>query len=637
MGVVLSIGQGEFRLPEKGLRYTPTEVRASSWESLGELRQAPTVVVLLPSQRPVLQAVAQAAGRCPGAEIILLLETQEDAGEVGLTLARSPDVPRETWLVRHHDAVSLAVALNGAHDRRFEVEDSTDLLPRAWDFLEVHRDSLALLPEDPVRAWLVPTEPGARSYQEMALTQGRWSSYLGRLAHDCRAFFSVGGSLSQAVQSGLIFLHDCYSLAPDPDQAGELRVLTARLTETCLMVRSTSEALDAYKERLSESRLRLAVEAAPGGVIMTDRRGKIVLVNGHTEVLFGYSRDELLLSTVDRLVGGGAAKLHARHREDFFRAPSPRPMGAGRSLLGRRKDGSEFPLEIGLTPIDTVEGRMVLAVVIDITERHQAREALEHSLEALKRSNADLAQFAYVASHDLQEPLRMVASFTQLLLERYRGRLDERADRYLNFAHEGAVRMQQLVSALLSYSRLDTAAREPVLVDSKEALDRVLRGLDTAVQECGATVTVGHLPQVRFEPGRLAMVFQHLISNALKFRGSRPPVVEVGCSIDRTEARFHVRDNGIGIDKDHAGRIFQMFQRLHERGQFPGSGVGLAVVKKVVERHGGRVWFESEPGKGSTFLFTVPGCQSTQRRPVDTFAGLPPDVTRPQESSRHER
>ena len=226
--------------------------------------------------------------------------------------------------------------------------------------------------------------------------------------------------------------------------------------------------------------------------------------------------------------------------------------------------------------------------------------------EELQRSNDDLAQFAHVASHDLQEPLRMVVSYTELLAEHLKGGLDAKAEKYIKYALDGAKRMQQLVKDLLAYSRVDSQGQKPFKIDSRIVLKKVLDSLKIAIDENHAMVICGKLPTVPADAGQLAQVFQNLIGNALKFHGDRPPRIHIGAKRSNGSWQFYVEDNGIGIDKQYGELVFQMFQRLHERGRYDGSGIGLSIAKKIVERHGGRIWFESEADKGSTFYFTMP-------------------------------
>ncbi|HZQ20336.1 MAG TPA: ATP-binding protein [Terriglobales bacterium] len=239
-------------------------------------------------------------------------------------------------------------------------------------------------------------------------------------------------------------------------------------------------------------------------------------------------------------------------------------------------------------------------------ERARAQEQLAQKVEELARSNCDLEQFAYVASHDLQEPLRMVAAYTQLLAERYRGKLDDSADRYIGYAVEGATRMQALLEDLLAFSRVgrNGFVRKPI--HANVAVDEALRNLTIAIKEQGATVTRGTLPTIVADRVHLVQLFQNLIGNAIKFRGQEPPRITIAAEKQGEEWAFSLSDNGIGIAPEHRDFIFKMFQRLHTRAEYAGNGVGLAICKKIVERHGGRIWVESELGHGSTFRFTFP-------------------------------
>jgi PAS domain S-box-containing protein len=351
-----------------------------------------------------------------------------------------------------------------------------------------------------------------------------------------------------------------------------------------------------------EAQFRAVVESAPSGMLMVDRAGKIVLVNKEIERLFGYPREELFGQPIELLVPVRFRSDHPGSREGFFKSPQIRAMGAGRDLFGLRKDGHEVPVEIGLNPLETEDGTFVIASVVDITER-------KRSEDELKRSNEELERFAYVASHDLQEPLRMVGNYVELLARRYQGRLDPDADEFIGFALDGAQRMQRLIEDLLAFSRVGTrgAALEPT--DMNTVLAEALSTLKLAIEESQATVTHDPLPRVRADANQLQHVMLNLVSNALKFRGAEPPRVHVSAAPNNTHWLFHVQDNGIGIDPAYFERIFVIFQRLHGRAEYPGTGIGLAISKKIVERHGGRIWVESSPGLGSTFCFTLPALE----------------------------
>jgi light-regulated signal transduction histidine kinase (bacteriophytochrome) len=248
----------------------------------------------------------------------------------------------------------------------------------------------------------------------------------------------------------------------------------------------------------------------------------------------------------------------------------------------------------------------VMATVIDITARKRAETTLAQHRDELERSNKDLEQFAYVASHDLQEPLRAVAGCVQLLKKRYHGQLDERANEYIGHAVDGAKRMQSLIDDLLTYSRIGRAESSHRAVSCADALTVALKNLSVSVQESGAQVTWDVLPVVAGEAVQITMLLQNLLANALKFRKpSENPRIHIGVVRDGTRATFSVSDNGIGISQEHFERIFGVFQRLHTRSEYPGTGIGLALCKRIVEHRGGRIWVESKPGEGTTFRFVL--------------------------------
>ena len=276
-----------------------------------------------------------------------------------------------------------------------------------------------------------------------------------------------------------------------------------------------------------------------------------------------------------------------------------------------KRGATDYVLKDGLARLPEAVRRALLEKRL-LRSRRQAEEDLARKVEELARSNADLEQFAYVASHDLQEPLRMVAAYTQLLAERYRGKLDENADKFIGYASEGALRMQSLIQDLLAFSRVGRNGSGRV--DCNAVIEEVLMTLGPAIQESGAVVTPAALPEVWANRSQMAQVFQNLIGNAIKFRGKEPPAISVQAEKAGQHWLFSVNDNGIGIAPEYAENIFVVFQRLHGRTEYPGNGIGLAICKKIVERNGGKIWLETRAGhssehssdRGSIFKFTMP-------------------------------
>ncbi len=374
------------------------------------------------------------------------------------------------------------------------------------------------------------------------------------------------------------------------------------LHQTDVERRRAEEAL-----RRSERLFVQLFELAPDGLVVVDAGGRITRVNAQTEKLFGYGRDELLGQPMEILLPERYRGRHVSQREGYMKEPRQRPMGAGLELWGRHKDASEFPVDIMLSPLQTSHGCQVLSVVHDITARKRDEERIRRYAEDLRRSNQELEHFAYVASHDLQEPLRTVASFAQLLSRRYQGRLDADADDFLGFMADGAARMQTLINDLLAFSRVGTRGKPFEPVPCEKVLQAALANLELAIAESGAVITHDPLPTVLADESQWVQLLQNLLGNAIKFRRpAETPRVLLGVARQPGAWHFSVRDNGLGIAPQYFERIFIIFQRLHSRDTYPGTGIGLAICKKIVERHGGRIWVESEPGHGATFHFTIP-------------------------------
>jgi PAS domain S-box-containing protein len=367
-----------------------------------------------------------------------------------------------------------------------------------------------------------------------------------------------------------------------------------------------------------EGRYRGLMEAAPDGIVVVNRDGEIVLLNARAESQFGYHRDELLRQKVTNIIPEGFAERLIADGTRTAAEALAQQIGTGIELNGLRRDGSEFPIEIMLSPLESDEGILVTAAIRDITVRKaadkhlaqvvDAEKRLAQMVEDLSRSNEELEQFAYVASHDLQEPLRIVAGYTQLLSKRYKGKLDSDADEFIAFAVDGANRMQHLIQDLLVYSRVGKRGLELLDISSEESLHQAVINLRGAIEESGAAVTHDPLPRVMADEMQLIQLFQNLVGNAIKYRRPGVPTVHISAARNGgTKWIFSVRDNGIGIEPQFFERIFGMFQRLHKREEFSGTGMGLALCKKIVERHGGSISVESQPGQGSTFRFAVAG------------------------------
>ncbi len=375
------------------------------------------------------------------------------------------------------------------------------------------------------------------------------------------------------------------------DATGRMRSILS------LVLDVTDRTLAETALRESERRHRRFYESGLVGVIYWDMAGRITDANDRFLEMTGYSREELTTGTIDWM-----AMTPPEHRQlDEASMAELKASGVNRVPFEKeyiRKDGTRVPVLVAGAMLDEAR-REGVAFVLDVSKRKQAEDDLRRSLE-------NLEQFAYVASHDLQEPLRMMASYSQLLERRYRDRLDADAREFIGFIVEGATRMQRLLSDLLAYSRVGRGDRRPQRVDCNAALRLAVESLGPRIEESGAVVTSDVLPVVTCAESELVQLFQNLVGNAIKFRGPETPRVHVGAVKEEGEWVVWVKDNGIGIEPRYADRIFQVFQRLHTREEYPGTGIGLAICKKVVESLGGRIWFESEPGKGSTFRFTVP-------------------------------
>jgi PAS domain S-box-containing protein len=376
-----------------------------------------------------------------------------------------------------------------------------------------------------------------------------------------------------------------------------VRERTADLEQANLAL--TREVAD--RER-AEEHFRRALESLPNGMLMVDASGVITLANDAAETIFGYAKQELIGQPIERLIPERFRAAHPIQRAGFLAEPAARAMGAGRDLFGRRADGTEVPVEIGLNPIQTDEGWFVLSSVVDITERKRAEWMLQAKNQELQRSLQELDEYAHVVSHDLKAPLRGIISLSTWISEDCAELLPPRAQEQLDMIAERTRRMGDLIDGILRYSRVGRARTAPEAIDAGELVRDVIDSL-AAPEEIRVRMDAG-LPTVSFDRTQLRQVFQNLLSNAIQHLGRPGGEVVVSCRVEPQAFEFSVRDDGVGIEERHHARIFRIFQSLEPDRHT--TGIGLALVKKIVEAHGGAIWVESQPGAGATFRFTVP-------------------------------
>lgn len=376
--------------------------------------------------------------------------------------------------------------------------------------------------------------------------------------------------------------------------------------------------------RRSELRFRSLLEAAPDAMVICRENQEVVLTNSRTETLFACSREEIVGRQISSLVPEWQPPVCSIGQEDLqyaFPSTSTKP----HEWQATRKDGTIFPVEVSTSPLSTEEGLLIISAIRDISlrkqieaERAEAEESLRllnvhleervtKRTEQLQRSNEELAQFAYVASHDLREPIRTMALYTQLLRKRCGDALPEPGREAMTFIVESARRMEMLVQGLLQFCQIDNGEMESFATISADvALTHALSNIHASVKDSAATITWDTLPDVEADQPQLISIFQNLLTNAIRYRApSRVPSIHISVTSKETEWLFAVRDNGIGIEPQYMERIFGIFKRLHGS-ENPGAGIGLAMCRKIIHRHGGRIWVDSKPNEGSTFYFTIP-------------------------------
>jgi len=359
--------------------------------------------------------------------------------------------------------------------------------------------------------------------------------------------------------------------------------------------------VDITERQQAEERFHLAVESAPNAILMVNQYGSIVMVNSQAENYFGYQRAAMIGESVDMLVPVRYAELHPAHRAGFFSDPQMRDMGVGRDLHALRSDGSEFPVEIGLAPITTAEGTFVLATIVDITERMQTEEEMH-------RLNKELESFAYSISHDLRAPLRSIDGFSEMLVEKYSAALEGDGLHFLSRIQVNVRRMGHMIEDMLALAQMTRHELQFQTVNLSEIVRDILEEL--IVQEPGRSIRFEIEEQLAAwcDAGLIRIVFQNLLGNSIKFTSKRADtLIEFGCDAKKKFGKkvYFVRDNGVGFNMAYADKMFNAFQRLHTVDEFPGTGIGLATVQRIIHRHGGQIWVEAAPGQGATFYFVL--------------------------------
>ena len=394
----------------------------------------------------------------------------------------------------------------------------------------------------------------------------------------------------------------------------ELRRLYASLEQT---VEHRTEELRQAKQALEmqiqaseqvKQRLQSIFESAPDGMIVVNRDGTILQANSTAHSIFQYDYDELTGHAVETLIPMDKRERHTEDRSNYIASPVKRMMGDRKDLYGLCADGSTVPVEIGLNPVSGSEDGEVVASVVDISQRKEYERRIEQRTDELERSNRELKEFAFIASHDLREPLRKIISFSRLLLSKDYGEFTEEGETFAHYVVDAAERMRELLDSLLSYSRVTSRGGQFVETDLNEVVGEVLSDLQLTIEECGARFELAPLDHLTVDPSQIRQLLQNILSNSLKYRHhDKPPEIRIqGENLGRDRYRLVIEDNGVGFDNQYAEQIFEVFKRLHRRDEYPGTGMGLAICRKIVDRHYGKIHADSVPGEGTRFTIELP-------------------------------
>ncbi|MCB8941193.1 MAG: PAS domain S-box protein [Ardenticatenaceae bacterium] len=411
--------------------------------------------------------------------------------------------------------------------------------------------------------------------------------------------------------------------------------LHSQFLERQLVAKEREQMLEIVEKE--EEKFRTLLESAPDALVIVNEAGKIVIANDQTDKLFEYLHEQLINQPIEILMPDRFWQNHSEFRATFFAKPHARPMGTGLELYGRCQNGREFPIEVSLNILETPEGKYALATIRNVTEQKLAAETLrqfnakleeranqmtielrmrneeieqanidlQKQASALEQSNLELQQFAFAASHDLQTPLRSISGFIQLLQQKYHDQLDEQANEWIGIAVENTLHMQQMIQDLLTFSRIDSPTYTFETIDLNEIFYEVMALLQYELINSPAKVTSGKLPIVRGNRTHLILLFQNLFGNGLKYNDKEQPTIHVSAEASDGKWVIAVEDNGIGIKEIYYSKIFDILRRLHTQDVYPGNGIGLAICRRIVERHGGEIWVTSNYGHGSTFYFTL--------------------------------